>query len=116
MIIKHELHLLPHSLGQFTMMTTTVKHQQRQLVVTVGGVEVKKMMSQVHRQQVSVIKFYHNATHYKAILDIMLSHQIFHVDQTSELQIRRGNRDNSKILFLISLQNICCDLSLEPSR
>ena len=33
----------------------------------------------------------------------------------SELQIKVGIEDNSKIIFLISQQNICCDSSLEPS-
>ena len=32
-----------------------------------------------------------------------------------ELQIRGGNKDNSKIIFS-SQQNICCDSSLELSR
>ena len=34
----------------------------------------------------------------------------------TELQIRGGNDDNSKIFFLISQQNIHCDPSLESSR
>ena len=34
----------------------------------------------------------------------------------TELQIRRSNGDNSKIIFLISQRKICCDPSLEPSR
>ena len=34
----------------------------------------------------------------------------------AELQIRGGIEDNSKIIFLISHDNICYDLSLEPSR
>ena len=34
----------------------------------------------------------------------------------SELQIKGGIEDNSKIISLIFQQNICCDLSLEPSR
>ena len=33
-----------------------------------------------------------------------------------ELQIRRGVEDNSKIIFLISGWNICCDSSLELSE
>ena len=35
---------------------------------------------------------------------------------TSELLICRGIEDISKILFLFLNENICCDLSLEPSR
>ena len=34
----------------------------------------------------------------------------------SELQIRWGTDDNSKINFLFLNINICCDPSLEPSR
>ena len=39
------------------------------------------------------------------------------LDQTTaELQIRGGIQDNSKIMFLISLnENLCCDHSLELS-
>ena len=33
----------------------------------------------------------------------------------AELQIRGGIQDNSKIFFLLLNENICCDLSLEPS-
>ena len=33
-----------------------------------------------------------------------------------ELQISGDIEDNSKIIFLISQQNIRCDPSLEPSR
>ena len=33
-----------------------------------------------------------------------------------ELQIRGVIKDNSKIIFLISRRNVCCDPSLEPSR
>ena len=36
--------------------------------------------------------------------------------QTTELQIRGGIEDNSKIFFLISQRNICCDSSLELSQ
>ena len=32
------------------------------------------------------------------------------------LQIRGGIKDNSKIIFLIPQQNICCDPLLEPSQ
>ena len=35
---------------------------------------------------------------------------------TSELQIRGGIEDNSKIFFLFLNENICCDPSLEPSQ
>ena len=35
---------------------------------------------------------------------------------SSELQITEGIEDNSKIIFLISQQNICCDPSLELCR
>ena len=34
----------------------------------------------------------------------------------SELQIRGGIVDNSKVIILILQKNICCDPSLEPSR
>ena len=33
-----------------------------------------------------------------------------------ELQIRGGNEDNSKIIFLFLNESICCDSSLEPSH
>ena len=34
----------------------------------------------------------------------------------AELQIRGGIEDNSKIVFLLLNENICCDPSLERSR
>ena len=34
----------------------------------------------------------------------------------TELQIKGGTEDNSKIIFLFLNENICCDPSLEPSR
>ena len=34
----------------------------------------------------------------------------------TELQIRRGTENNSKVIFLFLNKNICCDPSLEPSR
>ena len=34
----------------------------------------------------------------------------------TEVQIRGNIEDNSKIVFLISNENICCDHSLEPSQ
>ena len=34
----------------------------------------------------------------------------------SELQIRGGIKDNSKIIFLLLHENVCCDPSLEPSQ
>ena len=34
----------------------------------------------------------------------------------SELQIRGGIEDNSKIIFSLFNENICCDPSLEPSH
>ena len=33
----------------------------------------------------------------------------------TELQIRGGIEENSKIVLLFLSKNICCDLSLEPS-
>ena len=35
---------------------------------------------------------------------------------STELQTRGGIEDNSKIIFLISHKNICCDSSLEQSQ
>ena len=37
-------------------------------------------------------------------------------DDSLELQIKGGIEENSKIIFHISQQNICCDPSLEPPR
>ena len=34
----------------------------------------------------------------------------------TELQLRGGIEDNSKIKFLLLSENICCDPSLEPSQ
>ena len=34
----------------------------------------------------------------------------------SELQLRGGIEDNSKIFFLFQKENICCDPSLQPSH
>ena len=34
----------------------------------------------------------------------------------TELQIRVGIEDNSKIIFLFPNENLCCGPSLEPSR
>ena len=36
--------------------------------------------------------------------------------QWPELQIRWDIKYNSKIIFLISNKNVCCDPSFEPSR
>ena len=38
------------------------------------------------------------------------------VDIYTELQIRGGTEDNSKIIFLFLNENICCDPSLELSQ
>ena len=46
-----------------------------------------------------------------------LSYIILRIQRTkSELQIREGTDDNSKISFLFLNGNICCDPSLEPSQ
>ena len=34
----------------------------------------------------------------------------------AELQVKGGNEDNSKLIFLYFNKNICCDPSLEPSQ
>ena len=38
------------------------------------------------------------------------------MQQQQQIQIRRGIVDYSKIIFLTSHENVCCDLSLESSR
>ena len=53
------------------------------------------------------------------------SFKLYHTDNfktrpnsvdTAELQIRGGIEDNSKVIFLFLIKNICCDPSLEPSQ
>ena len=42
--------------------------------------------------------------------------QIYELAMGQLLEIRRGKRNNLGITFHITPLNVCCDLSLEPSR
>ena len=48
----------------------------------------------------------------KQLILCVLKDLVFYL---SEVQIKEGTEDNSKIIFLISQENIWCDPSLEPS-
>ena len=41
---------------------------------------------------------------------------LYRAPKSTELQIREGIEDNSKIFFLFLNENICCDPSLETSQ
>ena len=53
---------------------------------------------------------------YSRILDVIILICNNPVTLLIKLLIREGIEDNSKIFFLILNENICCDLSLEPSQ